>query len=184
MRQLTDLFLTCNKIGAFTLGGGYAMIPILEREFVTKKKWLTKEEFLDMMIVSQSMPGIFACHMGSHIGYKIGGVRGGIIGALGIILPSMIAILLIAIFFGAFKDNIYVEKFFKGVRPAVVALIAGPCFTMAKTAKLTWHTAWIPVISCVLIALMGVSPIWIILVAGLSGYLYGKYTRKKGEKTN
>lgn len=104
---------------------------------------------------------------------------GGIVGALGIALPSIIAILLIAIFFHNFKDNVYVEKFFRGVRPAVVALIAAPCFKMARTAKITWSTCWIPVVSCLLIAAFSVSPIWIIIVAGVGGYLYGRVKSKK-----
>ena len=176
--MLLKFFLTCNKIGAFTLGGGYAMIPIMEREFVDKNQWMDKQEFMDIMVVAQTKPGIFSIDMASHIGYKLRGVWGGIVGALGIAIPSIIAILLIAMFFHAFKDNVYVGKFFKGVRPAVVALIASPCFTMAKTAKLTWDTVWIPVVCCLLIALLGVSPILIIIAAGLGGYLWGRYTRK------
>lgn len=172
--MLLKFFLTCNKIGAFTLGGGYAMIPIMEREYVDKNHWLSREEFMDIMVVAQTTPGIFSIDIASHIGYKLRGVWGGIVGALGIALPSILAILLIAIFFHNFKDNVYVEKFFCGVRPAVVALIAAPCFKMARTANITWATCWIPVVSCLLIAALGVSPIWIILVAGVGGYVYGR----------
>ena len=94
--MLLKFFLTCNKIGAFTLGGGYAMIPIMEREFVDKNQWMNKEEFMDIMVVAQATPGIFAIDMASHIGYKLKGVWGGIVGAIGIALPSIIAILIIA----------------------------------------------------------------------------------------
>lgn len=97
--MLLKFFLTCNKIGAFTLGGGYAMIPIMEQEYVDKNHWLTREEFMDIMVVAQTTPGIFSIDIASHIGYKLRGVWGGIVGALGIALPSIIAILLIAIFF-------------------------------------------------------------------------------------
>ena len=185
--MLFDFFLTCNKIGAFTLGGGYAMIPIMEREFVDKKGWMDKQEFMDIMVVAQTTPGIFAIaalyeyvfsFFWSHIGYKLRGVWGGIVGAVGIALPSILAILLIAIFFQAFKDNPYVGKFFRGVRPAVVALIASPCFTMAKTAKLSWRNIWIPIVCCALIALFGVSPILIIIAAGVGGWLWGKLRMK------
>ena len=176
--MLLNFFLTCNKIGAFTLGGGYAMIPIMEREFVDKNQWMEKQEFMDIMVVAQTTPGIFSIDMASHIGYKLRGVWGGIVGALGIALPSIIAILLIAIFFHSFRENEWVARFFKGVRPAVVALIAAPCFTMAKTAKLNRYNFWIPIVACLLIALLGVSPIWVILVAGISGYAYGKYKGK------
>lgn len=178
-KMLLRFFLTCNKIGAFTLGGGYAMIPIMEQEFVDKNKWMDKKEFMDIMVVAQTTPGIFSIDMASHIGYKIRGIWGGIVGALGIALPSIVAILIIAMFFRTFKENPYVAKFFMGVRPAVVALIASPCFTMAKTARITLKNVWIPVICCLLIALLGVSPIWIILIAGIAGYAWGRIQQKK-----
>lgn len=178
IQMLLEFFLTCNKIGAFTLGGGYAMIPIMEREFVDKHQWMDRQEFMDIMVVAQTTPGIFAIDMASHIGYKLRGVWGGIVGALGIALPSIIAIMVIAMFFQNFKDNEYVAKFFRGVRPAVVALIAAPCFKMAKTANITWRTAWIPVVCAALIWLLGVSPIYIIIAAGLAGYLYGMFNSK------
>lgn len=175
--MLLKFFLTCNKIGAFTLGGGYAMIPIMEREFVDKHQWMDKQEFMDIMVVAQTTPGIFAIDMASHIGYKLRGVRGGIVGAVGIALPSIIAIIIIAMFFRTFKDNPYVAKFFRGVRPAVVALIAAPCFKMAQTAGITVRTLWIPVVCCLLISLLGVSPILIIIAAGVAGWLYGKFKK-------
>lgn len=177
--MLLKFFITCNKIGAFTLGGGYAMIPIMEREFVDKNHWMNRQEFMDIMVVAQTTPGIFSIDMASHIGYKLKGVWGGIVGAMGIALPSIVVITLIAVFFQNFKDNIYVNKFFYGVRPAVVALIAAPCFKMAKTADITWSSSWIPVVSCLLIWLLGVSPIWIILAAGIGGFLWGQHQKRK-----
>ena len=182
IRMLLQFFLTCNKIGAFTLGGGYAMIPIMEREFVDRNHWMEKQEFMDIMVVAQTTPGIFSVDMASHIGYKLRGVWGGIVGALGIALPSIIAVTLIAMFFHNFKDNVYVNRFFCGVRPAVVALIAAPCFKMAKTAEITWGTGWIPLASCLLIWLMGVSPIWVIIAAGTGGYLWGQCQKRKGKE--
>lgn len=162
------------KIGGFTLGGGPAMVPMMEKEVVEKHQWLTKEEFLDIYAVSQATPGIFAVDMASHIGYKIGGIKSGIWASLGVVMPSIIIILAIAIVFSQFKDNPWVEAFFKGVRPAVVALLAVPIFSMAKSAKITWRNAWIPLLSTILIWLCGISPAFIILVAGLGGYLWGK----------
>lgn len=162
------------KIGGFTLGGGPAMVPMMEKEVVEKHQWLTKEEFLDIYAVSQATPGIFAVDMASHIGYKIGGIKSGIWASLGVVMPSIIVILAIAIVFSQFKDNPWVEAFFKGVRPAVVALLAVPIFSMAKSAKITWRNAWIPLLSTILIWLCGISPAFIILVAGLGGYLWGK----------
>jgi len=171
----TDLFVTFSKIGGFTLGGGYAMVPVMEREIVDKKQWLTHEEFMDILVVAQSTPGLFAIDMASHIGFKFKGIRGGIVSALGVAGPSIIAILLIAMFFQTFKDNVWVEKFFKGVRPCVVALILAPCFNMAKSANLNRRNCWIPVVCALLICAFDVSPIWCILAAGIGGYVYGKF---------
>lgn len=180
--MLFKFFLTCNKIGAFTLGGGYAMIPIMEREFVDHHRWMDKQEFLDIMVVAQTTPGIFSIDMASHIGYKLRGIWGGIVGALGIALPSIIAIIIIALFFHSFRDNVYVAKFFCGVRPAVVAMIAAPCFKMAKTAHLSFYNCWIPILACLLIAFLGVSPILIIITAGVAGRLYGFYLQRSGKQ--
>ena len=173
------MFFTFCKIGTFTLGGGYAMLPIMQREVVEKHGWLTQEEFLDVLAVAQSMPGLFAINMASHIGIKHSGVKRGIICSLGVALPSIIAILLIAMFFQTFKDNIYVEKIFLGIRPAVVALIASPCFSMARAAHLTISNIWIPIVSCLLITCFGISPVWIVLAALIAGFLWGKLTHKK-----
>lgn len=170
----TDIFLTFAKIGSFTLGGGYAMVQIMEKEVVDKKQWLSHEEFMDTLVVAQSTPGLFAIDMASHIGLKLKGVRGGIVGALATALPSIVAILLIAIFFQTLRDNIYVEKVFMGVRPCVVALILAPCFSMAKKAKLNKRNWWIPVITALLISAFGMSPIWCILAAGIGGFIYGR----------
>ena len=169
-----QLFTTFAKIGSFTLGGGYAMVPVMQKEIVDKKGWLASDEFMDILAVSQATPGLFAMNMASHIGYKLKGTLGGIVGALAVALPSIIAILLIAMFFQAFKDNIYVEKIFMGIRPAVVALIAAPCFSMARTAKINRYNIWIPIVAALLICAFGVSPIWVILAAGIGGFIYGR----------
>lgn len=180
--MLLKFFLTCNKIGALTLGGGYAMIQVMEQEFVHKNHWLDKQEFMDVLIVAQATPGIFAIDMASHIGYKARGVWGGIVGALGIAIPSILAIIVIAMFFHTFKDNPYVMKFFRTVRPAVVALIAVPCFNMARTAKVNRHNLWIPLVACGLISVLGVSPVLVIIAAGLGGWLWGRHKRKHAGK--
>ena len=161
------------------MGGGYAMVPIMQKEVVEKKGWLSDEDFLDILAVSQSMPGLFAMNMASHIGYKKGGVWAGMVSAMGVAFPSIVVILLIAMFFQAFKDNIYVEKLFRGIRPAVVALIAAPCFSMARKARINRYNLWIPVVSCLLIAAFGVSPIWVIIAAGLGGWLWGKVNKRE-----
>ena len=168
-----SLFSTFFKIGRFTLGGGYAMIPIIEAEVVDKHKWVTREEFLDLIAVAQSCPGVFAANISIFIGYKLKKVPGAIVTCLGTCLPSFLIILLIAMFFRHFQDNPVVASIFRGIRPAVVALIAVPTFNLAKSAGITWATCWIPIVSAVLIWLLGVSPILIILMATLGGYVYG-----------
>ena len=169
-----DCFKTFMKIGAFTLGGGYAMIPIIEHEVVEKHKWVEKEEFLDLIAISQSCPGVFAINISVFIGYKLRKVRGALCTALGTALPSFLIILLIAMFFVQFKDNKVVAAMFNGIRPAVVALIAVPTFNLAKRAHITLANCWIPILSTILIRLLGVNPVFVILGAGLAGYMYGK----------
>lgn len=167
-------FKTFFKIGAFTLGGGYAMIPIIEAEVVDKHKWIKKEEFLDLIAIAQSCPGVFAINVSIFIGYKLRKLRGALCTSLGTALPSFIIILLIAMFFKRFEDNVTVEAIFRGIRPAVVALIAAPTFSLAKSANITITNCWIPIVSALLIWQIGVNPIFIIIAAGLGGYLYGK----------
>lgn len=166
------------KIGVFTIGGGYAMVPLIQDEIVDKRKWIDKDDFIDLLAVSQSVPGIFAVNISIFIGYKLRGVKGSIVTALGTILPAFFIILLIAMFFQSFQDDPIVQRVLKGIRPAVVALIAAPTFTMAKSAKINKYTIIIPVISTLLIWLLDVSPIYIIILAGVGGYIYGRLNRK------
>ena len=157
-------FRTFFKIGAFTLGGGYAMIPIIEAEIVDKYKWISKEDFIDLIAVAQSCPGVFAANISIFIGYKLRKTRGALCTCLGAVLPSFLIILLIAMFFHQFMDVPWIAAMFRGIRPAVVALIAAPLLKMAKSAKITWVTAAIPVAAALLIWLVDLSPVWIIFI--------------------
>lgn len=170
-----DLFLTFFKIGAFTLGGGYAMIPIIESEVVDKRHWVDKDEFLDLIAIAQSCPGVFAINASVFIGYKLRKVKGALCTTLGTALPSFLIILFIAMFFHRFMEVGWIAAMFRGIRPAVVALIAVPTFNMAKSAKVGWSNCWIPIVSAVLIWLFGVNPIWVILCAALGGLAYGRF---------
>lgn len=154
------------------------MVPLIEHEVVTKRQWISPDDFLDLLSISQSAPGILAVNIAIFIGYKLRGIRGSITTALGTILPSFIIILSIALFFHRFQENEVVERIFKGIRPAVVALIASPTFTMAKSAHINRYTVWIPLLSAALIWLLGCSPIWIIIAAGTGGYLWGRITKQ------
>jgi chromate transporter len=154
------------------------MVPLIENEIVTKRRWIEQEDFVNLLAISQTSPGILAVNISIFIGYKLRGIRGCIVTALGTIMPSFLIILAIALFFSNYKDNTVVERIFKGIRPAVVALIAAPTFTMAKSAKINRGNVWIPVVSALLIWLLGFSPIWIIIAAGIGGFVYGKFIVK------
>jgi len=176
--SLWQLFWTFYKIGTFTIGGGYAMIPLMEKEIVDKHHWIEKEEFMDILAVAQTMPGLFAANMATSIGLRLYGVIGAIVAVVANITMPILFILGLAIFFREFRDNHIVESIFMGVRPAVVALIAAPVFSLGKAAHISWKNIWIPILAAILICLMNVSPIWIILIAGLAGYIYGHYKRR------
>ena len=171
------LFKTFVKIGAFTLGGGYAMIPIIEAEVVDRHKWIDRDVFLDLIAIAQSCPGVFAVNISIFIGYKLRGVRGAICTAMGASLPSFFIILLIAMFFHSLMDVPWIAAMFNGIRPAVVALIAVPTFNLAKSAGISLVNCWIPIISALLIWAIGVNPIFIIIAAGIGGYIYGQFIK-------
>lgn len=172
--ELTKTFF---RIGLFTLGGGYAMIPLIEREVVERHKWIEKEQFLDLIAVAQSCPGVFAINISTFIGYRLNKLRGALCCAFGTALPSFLIILAIALFFREFQDVPWVASAFNGIRPAVVALIAVPTFNLAKSAKISFTNFWIPLVSVLLIWLLGVNPMYIILAAAIGGYAYGKFIK-------
>lgn len=170
-----QLFSTFFKIGVVTFGGGYAMIPMIESKVVDKKKWVEKDTFLDLIAIAQTCPGVFAINISTFIGYKLRRNLGACMAALGAALPSFIIILLIATMFTQIQDVPWVAACFRGIRPAVVALIAVPTFNLAKSAKINLSNCWIPIISALLIYLLGVNPVFIIIAAALGGYLYGTF---------
>ena len=173
-----ELFKTFFQIGFFTIGGGYAMIPLIERKVVDEKAWVSDKELIDLIAVAQSCPGIFAVNLSIFIGLKRKGNWGALVSAIGTCLPSFLCILAIALVFQQFRENVWVEHFFHGIRPAVVALIVLPVFRMAKSAKINRYNIWIPIVAAFLIWKLGVSPIFIVLAAGVSGYVYGKYLKE------
>lgn len=182
------LFTTFFRIGAFTFGGGWAMISLLERDIVNSQRWLTKEEFLDNLAISQSLPGILAVNMAIAVGYKMRGISGAIVATLGTILPSFLIILSIAIFLTpeTIQQNHVLSSIFKGIRPAVVALILSPVFTTAKSAKISWKNCWIP-ISIAFLIWSGLplvsSPILYIIIGVIVGYvIYSRNLHKTIKK--
>lgn len=179
MKKYIELFKAFFKIGAFTLGGGYAMISLIQREVVENKKWVEKEEFVDMLALAQASPGPLAINTAVFVGYKTAGIAGSISTVLGTVMPSFLIIIAVALFFIGMQDNLIVVKIFKGLRPAVVALIAAPIYNMAKNAKINKKTIIIPVLATVLVAFLDVSPILIILAAAVGGIIY---TNMKGRR--
>ena len=172
-----ESFKTFFKIGAVTFGGGYAMIPIIEEEVVNKHHWMDRDELLDLIAIAQSCPGVFAINLSTFIGYKLNKKKGAVCTTVATALPSFLIILLIAMFFHQFSDNKVVAALFRGIRPAVVALIAVPTFNMARQAKITQANCWIPIACALAIAAFGVSPIIIIVVAAAAGYIYGQFIK-------
>lgn len=178
------LFTTFFKIGLFTFGGGWAMISIVQREVVDKHKWLTNDEFLDLITVTQSLPGVLAVNMSVVIGDRLAKLKGSLSAALGTVLPSFLIILAIAIFLtpDAIKNNEVLTKIFMGIRPAVVALILVPVVTTAKASKIGIKTIWIPIFVAIIIWLglpIVSNPILYIVLGGIIGYIYYKYFQLK-----
>lgn len=178
-----QLFSSFFKIGAFTFGGGWAMISIIEREIVDRHHWIERNDFLDLLAVAQSLPGILAVNIATAVGDKLRGVRGSAIASIGTILPSFMIILAIAIFLtpDVIKENKVISSIFIGIRPAVTALIVAPVLTSAKAAKLSLKTVWIPLVVALMISLnIGVisNPILYIFLGAAGGYLYFLYTHR------
>lgn len=173
--SLLRLFATFFKIGAFTFGGGWAMISIIEREIVDKYHWIERDEFLDLLAVAQSLPGILAVNISVAVGDKLRGLKGSVCSAAGTIAPSFMIILLIAMFLtpDLITNNPVISSIFKGIRPVVVALIVAPVITSAKAAGINWRTIWIPIAVALLIwsKLPFISnPILYIVLGGFGGW--------------
>jgi chromate transporter len=182
LKKYFEMFYSFFKIGAFTIGGGYAMIPLIEKEVVDKKQWIDREDFLDMLALAQSAPGPIAINTAVFVGYKMAGIPGMIFTVLGSVLPSFIIILIIASFFVGIKDSEAVERAFKGIRPAVVALIAAPVLRLGKSAKINRKTIIIPILVAVLVAFAKITAVYIILAAAVLGILYGKFAKGRANK--
>jgi chromate transporter len=175
--SLWQLFAVFAKIGAFTIGGGYAMIPIIQRE-MSARGWISDDELPDIVALSQSAPGVMAVNISIFAGYRLRGIKGSIAATLGSITPSFLIILAIAMFFSAFRDNPWVERAFKGIRPVVIALIAVPMINMARKSCTTWWKWLIAVASLVLVAFLNVSPVYILLVVIVLGFSASYYKER------
>ncbi len=182
MKKPLQLFWSFFKIGAFTLGGGYAMLSMVEKAVVDQKKWIPTDEFWDMIAVVQSLPGVFAVNTALYVGHRVAGTKGAFAAMLGAIIPSITIILLLATVFREYRDQPVVERIFKGIRPCVVALILAPSLRMIKSAKVTWKTAIIPIATVFLIWWLKVSPAYVILAAIAGSLVYAIIINKKAKK--
>lgn len=176
MKQLATLFWSFFKIGAFTFGGGYAMIPLIEREVIDHRRWVKREEFLDLLTLAQSAPGPIALNTAVFVGYQLRGLWGAVSAILGIVIPSFVVILLVAILFSDIRHNAWVEAAFKGMRPAVVALIVAPVLKLAK--GLHWSMYLIIIASALAVWGLGWSPVYVLIVAAVGGIGWELYQLK------
>ena len=164
------------------MGGGYAMLSMVEKAVVDQKRWIPSDEFWDLIAIVQSLPGVFAVNTALYVGHKIAGKRGAAAAMLGAIIPSIVIILLLATIFREYRELPVVERIFKGIRPCVVALILAPSLRMIKSAKITWKTAIIPIATVALIWWLKVSPAWVILAAIAGSLVYALIINRSAKK--
>lgn len=171
MKTLIDLFFTFCRIGGLTFGGGYAMLPIIQKEIVEEKKWATEEEVLDYYAVGQCTPGIIAVNTATFIGYKVHGIIGAIVATLGVVFPSLIIITIIAALLKNFANHSIVQHAFSGIRVVVIALIVSAILKLAKTSIKNSTTLIIAIIAFILVAFVNLSPIYIVIAAACIGLI-------------
>ena len=174
MNTLLELYLIFFKMGLFTFGGGYAMLPLLEREVVDKKGWASHEEILDYYAIGQSTPGIIAINTSTFCGYKVGGNIGGIVASLGFISPSIIIISIIAKFLQSFSHLAIIQHAFAGVRVAVCALVFYSVVNMIKKDANTGLKFMVFVLTFIAIGFLSISPIVVVITVGVFGILLGR----------
>ena len=179
--KIIDIFILFFKIGAFTIGGGYAMLSLIEDEIVNKKNWLEKEEFVDGMAIAQSVPGVLAVNISLITGYKIAGFLGMFAGMLGAVLPSFFIVLFLSQILLAIGNHPIVVAIFNGIKPAIAALILISVYRIAKSANINRYTFIFPIIIAVLIRYLGVSPIIIIIATMILGNIYFLFKEKEKE---
>ena len=170
MRELIEILKSFLKIGAFTFGGGYAMIPIIQYEVVNRRKWLDEKEFVELLTIAQAAPGPISLNTAVFVGYKCKGYRGALAAIMGVVIPSFVIILLVAIFFHTMRDNRWVDAAFRGMRPAVVALIVAPIVGLTK--GLHWTLIAVAAATALVVWYFGFSPVWLLIAGAVGGALW------------
>ena len=172
-----QIFKVFAKIGAFTIGGGIPMIAAIKTELV-ERKWLNDEDFIDIITLAQTAPGLFAVNISILTGHRLRGTKGSVVATIASCLPPFLIILAVAMFFTAFQDNEYVLRAFKGIRPVVVALIGVPMIDMIKATKMRWWSWMIVISSMTLVCFLKVSPIYI-LICVIAGAVFISWWRNR-----
>lgn len=178
MGLMFNLFFTFFKIGSFTIGGGYAMLPLIQREVVETHKWLEEDEFIDILAIAEATPGPVAINTATYVGYKKAGMKGSLLCTLGTVLPSFSIILLIVKFFWQYRESPIVEKVFLGIRPAVAALIFSAVYKMAKHMRMNTRHMLGAGLTIIAILFLNINPIYTILVGSLGAIIYFKNKEK------
>ncbi len=177
--MLWEMFTTFLKIGAFTFGGGFAMIPIIQEEIVERRGWIDDEEFIDIISIAQSSPGPIAVNSSMFVGYTVKGFPGALISTIGTVLPSFIIILIIANFFSSVQDNLILDKIFYGIRPTVVALIFSTVYRLLKDAGFDRISLLVALISAMTIVFVDINPIFLIITGVVAAIIFNKYIKSK-----
>ncbi|MCR5218681.1 chromate transporter [Treponema sp.] len=180
-KSFLELYITFFKIGSITFGGGLAMLPILERELVERKGWVSNEEILDYYAIGQSTPGIIAVNVATFVGHKLKGISGGIVATLGIISPSIIIITLIAEFISNFESILWVQKALKGINVAVAALLTYSVINLCKKTIKKWYSVIIFLASFASIYFFKCHTIAVILTAAAAGSIFYFVTRRSSK---
>ena len=182
MSKLTELFITFFKIGAFTFGGGYAMIPLIQKEAVENKKWVSDEDILDIVAIAESTPGPIAINSATFVGYKTAGVMGSFCATLGVVMPSFIIISLIAVLLSEFATLKPVVYAFYGIRAGVLALVTKSLWTMYKKAPKGYVAMAISLLALIAVAFAGVNALVVIILSALVGYVMSEIKRRRKAK--
>lgn len=177
MRELFNIFWSFLKIGAFTFGGGYAMIPLIQYEVINNRRWLSEREFVDLLTLAQAAPGPIALNTAVFVGYKERKYLGALAAVLGVVVPSFVIILLVAIFFNNIRQNPWVDAAFRGMRPAVVALIVAPIVGLTK--GMHWSLIAVALAVALAVWYWGISPILFLVAGALVGILIAAYRGKE-----
>ena len=183
-KNLLTLFLTFFKIGAFTFGGGYAMIPLIEAEIAEKHGWITKDDILEIFAIAESTPGPIAINSATFVGYRVGGVLGSAFATLGVVLPSFIIISIIAFVLQEFQSLMVVQYAFFGIRAGVLALIVKAFISMYKKCKKGVFPYFVAAISLLISVFVDINLIYVIIGCAASGLIYTYATLKHNKEGN